>query len=83
MTRCLDRCRWRHAGRRRRAQTRLDGGPGSDTIYGPDDDTLLAGGPGDDTYVVEVGDPVTVTETMGEGMDTLRYAVLADDPDDR
>ncbi len=68
----------------------LDGGAGADTLYGgpggdtliggPDDDTLLAGGPGDDTYVVEVGDPVTVTETMGEGMDTLRYAVLADDP---
>lgn len=64
----------------------LDGRGGNDQIWGfAGNDTLtggtgqdgLIGGKGDDTYIFKVGDsptssPDTISETVGEGVDTIR-----------
>lgn len=58
----------------------LDGGADSDTLNGGAGDDTLDGNAGDDIYMgVESGD--TVNEVADEGMDTIHYATLEDDPD--
>lgn len=56
----------------------LNGGPGNDTLDGGAGADNLNGNAGDDTYLAVNGD--TVAEIANEGMDTVYYAPLADDP---
>lgn len=52
----------------------LTGGAGHDTLDGGTGADILIGGTGDDTYVVNVSTDV-VTESAGEGVDTVRASV--------
>ena len=52
----------------------LTGGAGSDTIDGGSGNDIMVGGTGDDTFVVNATGDV-VTESTGEGTDTIQSAV--------
>ena len=49
----------------------IAGGAGNDTLDGGASVDTLAGGLGDDTYVIDLASQDTVTESLGEGTDTV------------